>query len=73
MIEAKTISDKEEKELLQEWFDTVQFDKPSKGIPPLEDEVDDEERSRRMLSLLQSADFDELLKELRKRDPDNPF
>lgn len=72
MIEAKTIDAAEEKELLAEWFATVAFDKPSEGIPPLEDEVDDEERSR-MFSLLESADMADLLRELRKRDPDNPF
>lgn len=72
MIEAKTIDAKEEKELLQEWFDTVQFDEPSKGIPPLEDEIDDEERAR-VFSLLENADMKDLLAELRKRDPDNPF
>lgn len=72
MIEAKTIEAKEEKELLEEWFATVEFDKPSKGIPKLEDEPDDEERAR-TFSMLESADMDELLKELRKRDPNNPF
>jgi hypothetical protein len=44
MIVAKTIDAAREKALLKEWFDTVQWDEESEGIPPLEDEVDDEGR-----------------------------
>ena len=69
MIVAKTINADEEKDLLQGWFDTVAFDDPSEGIPPLAPEEDDEGRS---LSV-SSVDTEELLAELRKRDPDNPF
>lgn len=69
MIESPVIEADEEKELLQEWFDTVEFDKPSKGIPPLEDEEDDEGRS----AIASTLDTEDLLAELRKRDPDNPF
>ena len=43
MIVAKTISAAEEKKLLQGWFDTVQFDITSDGIPELDPEEDDEE------------------------------
>lgn len=74
MIRAKTIDAAEEKELLQEWFDTVQFDEESEGLPKLEDEVDDEERSASIKgSRFDDVDMDELLEELRKRDPENPF
>lgn len=37
------ISPAEEKALLREWFETVQFDEYSEGIPPLDPERDDEE------------------------------
>lgn len=43
MIEAVVISAAEEKALLDEWFETVQFDFPSTGIPELKPERDDEE------------------------------
>lgn len=42
------MTSKEEAELLKEWFDTVQFDVESDGIPPLKPERDDEE-SRNVL------------------------
>lgn len=43
MIVAKTINAKEEKDILEGWFATVEFDDPSEGIPPLAPEDDDEE------------------------------
>lgn len=43
MIDAVVISRDEEKQLLEEWFDTVHFDHPSEGIPELKPERDDEE------------------------------
>jgi hypothetical protein len=47
VMEVETIPADEEKALLQEWFETVHFDKPSKGIPPLEhDEGDDPDEVR---------------------------
>lgn len=73
MIEAKTINAKEEKELLQAWFDSVEFDKPSEGIPELDPEPDDEGRSAIIAQYLPDAETETLLAELRKRDPDNPF
>jgi hypothetical protein len=69
MIESKTITAEEEKALLQEWFETVRFDEEFDELPALEPEKDDEE-SR---SVLESIEFDDLLEELRKRDPENPF
>lgn len=33
----------EEDDLLQEWFDSVEFDKESEGLPPLAPEEDDED------------------------------
>ncbi len=78
MIEAATISPEEEQRILDEWFATVQFDESSEGIPKLEKENDDESRSlateveQRELTP-SDLSFDELMAELRKRDPDNPF
>jgi len=43
MYEAPVITAAEEKDLLQEWFDTVHFDVEDPGIPPLDPENDDEE------------------------------
>ncbi len=77
MIDAEEISVDREKALLAEWFDTVQFDNPSEGLPELEPERDDEERSLRPVDVnmddLSKVDFDILMQELRKRDPSNPF
>jgi hypothetical protein len=42
-IEAEDITTSEEKALLKEWFETVQFDVEYPGVPPMKDEVDDEE------------------------------
>ena len=39
---AKTFDKDEERRLLEDWLSSVQFDKPSKGIPELEPEEDDE-------------------------------
>lgn len=71
MYEAHTFSAEEEAALLKEWFETVHFDEESVGIPPLENERDDEERSATVD--LFTVDFDDLMAELRARDPDNPF
>jgi hypothetical protein len=74
MIVVKTISPAAEKKLLAQWFEMVDFDENSEGIPALEPEDDDEpstlDESRDMLS---DVDTDRLLNELRKRDPSNPF
>jgi hypothetical protein len=78
MYEAHVFTAEEEQALLQEWFDTVHFDVEDEGIPELDPEVDDEE-SRGFAfelaekSILDSLPFDDLMTELRKRDPDNPF
>jgi hypothetical protein len=80
MIESKEITDAEEKRLLKEWFETVRFDNEYEGgLPPLEIEEDDEE-SRTFVYIpetvhpaLSDVDFDILMEELRRRDPDNPF
>lgn len=72
-----------EKELLKQWFETVAFDEESEGIPPLEPEDDDEppepkqkrsepEAEPQNLTL-SDVDMDDLMEELRKRDPENPF
>jgi len=77
MYEAHTFSREEEEALLQEWFETVHFDIESEGIPPLDPERDDEERSTLIPDAeprdLSNVDMDELMEELRKRDPENPF
>jgi hypothetical protein len=78
MYEAHVFTTEEETALLQEWFDTVHFDVESEGIPELKPERDDEEsRSaepvKEKVYDLATADFDDLMAELRKRDPDNPF
>lgn len=76
MYEAHVFTTEEETDLLQEWFDTVHFDIESEGIPPLDPERDDEEpqsRSQPIEEGLSKVDFDELMAELRKRDPENPF
>lgn len=44
MIEVPVFDADEEKQLLADWFATVQFDEESEGIPELEDERDDEGR-----------------------------
>lgn len=69
-MEVKVISPAEEKDLLDEWFATVEFIPASEGIPELEPEDDDEEPESRDLS---TVDMDELMEELRARDPKNPF
>jgi hypothetical protein len=77
VIVVEEMSAAREKELLKQWFETVQFDEESEGIPPLDDEEDDEERSISIPQAeergLSKVDFEELMAELRKRDPDNPF
>jgi hypothetical protein len=70
MYEAHVFTAEEEQALLQEWFDTVHFDDESEGIPELDPERDDEEPQSRSLD---TVDMDDLMAELRKRDPDNPF
>jgi hypothetical protein len=78
MYEAPVVTAAEEKDLLQEWFDTVHFDVEDTGIPALDPEDDDEE-SRSFAfqlaekSVLDSLPMDDLMEELRKRDPENPF
>lgn len=78
MYEAHVFTAEEEAALLQEWFETVHFDVESKGIPELDPERDDEESESRSAEPekvydLSTADFNDLMAELRKRDPDNPF
>lgn len=77
MIESDTITPDREKALFAEWFATVTFPDAEFGdtLPPLEEEEDDEERLLRLNAESRFADVntDALLKELRKRDPDNPF
>ena len=78
MYEAHTFTREEEQALLQEWFDTVHFDEESEGIPELDNEHDDEGRSVTVKveyreKDISTVDMGELLEELRKRDPDNPF
>ena len=78
MYEAHTFTREEEEALLQEWFETVHFDEESEGIPELDNERDDEGRSVTVKveyreKDISTVDMDELLEELRKRDPDNPF
>ena len=81
MIEIEPMSAEEESALLQEWFETVQFDHPSEGIPELDPEDDDEEPESRNTPVeeykpvadLSTVDMDTLMEELRNRDPDNPF
>lgn len=76
MYEAPVISAQEEKDLLQQWFDTVHFDVEDEGIPALDPEDDDEEpeaRSQKIERALSTLEFDDLMEELRKRDPENPF
>lgn len=70
MYEAHTFTAEEEAALLQEWFDTVHFDQESEGIPELDPERDDEGRS---VFSIEDVEFDDLMAELRKREPDNPF
>jgi hypothetical protein len=72
MYEAHVFTRDEEEALLQEWFETVHFDEESKGIPELDPEVDDEEPQSRSADP-STLDFEDLMAELRKRDPDNPF
>jgi hypothetical protein len=72
MIVAKTIDAAREKALLKEWFDTVQWDEESEGIPPLEDEEDDEGRSIVPESVgLSNRKADDLAK--RTKQPDGGF
>ncbi len=78
MYEAHTFTRSEEEALLQEWFDTVHFDEESEGIPELDNERDDEGRSIAVKveykeKDISTVEFDELMAELRKRDPENPF
>jgi hypothetical protein len=78
MYEAHVFTREEEKALLQQWFDTVQFDVEDAGIPALDPEVDDEEPQSRSVDPvpvedLSTVDFEKLMTELRKRDPENPF
>lgn len=72
MYEAPVITAEEEKALLQEWFDTVHFDVEDEGLPALAPEDDDEEPESRAHKL-EAIGFDDLMAELRKRDPENPF
>ena len=72
MYEAHTFTREEEEALLSEWFETVQFDEESEGVPALENERDDEEPQSRSVEL-SGIDMDVLMTELRKREPDNPF
>lgn len=72
MYEAHTFTASEEAALLKEWFDTVGWDEESPGIPALASEVDDEEPQSRSVDPSE-LDFDVLMAELRKRDPENPF
>lgn len=72
MYEAHTFTREEEDALLQEWFDTVHFDVEDQGIPELDPEVDDEEPQSRSVDP-STLDFEDLMAELRKREPDNPF
>ena len=78
MYEAHTFTRDEEQALLQEWFETVHWDEESEGVPELDPEIDDEEPQSRsvepvLVEDLSTVDFDKLMAELRKRDPDNPF
>jgi len=72
IYEAHTFTAKEEADLLAEWFATVNWDEESQGIPELDPEVDDEEPQSRSADP-STLDFDDLMAELRKRDPENPF
>jgi hypothetical protein len=72
MYEAHVFTAEEEQALLQEWFDTVHFDVEDEGIPELDPELDDEEPQSRSVDP-STLEFDDLMAELRKRDPDNPF
>jgi hypothetical protein len=87
MYEAEVITAAEEKALLQNWFDTVHFDVEDEGIPALDPEEDDEGRALVSDDVeyredflpdyededLSTVDFDDLMEELRRREPDNPF
>lgn len=78
MIQVEAISAAEEKALLDEWFATVHFDEESEGIPDLEPEEDDEEPQTRSVEIptnttISDLALDDLMAELRKREPDNPF
>lgn len=78
MIESKTITAEQEKALLEEWFETVDFpDADFNGLPELEPEKDDEEpqtvTTAAKRSSVNEMDTAVLLEELRKRDPSNPF
>lgn len=78
MYEAHTFTREEESALLQEWFETTHWDEESEGIPELENERDDEGRSVEIQVEIRekdisTVDFDDLMTELRKRDPENPF
>ena len=78
-VEAITQSASQEKALLQNWFETVQFDVESEGIPKLAAEDDDEGRSlpepeaEQQNITASNLEFEDLMAELRKRDPENPF
>ena len=71
MYEAHVFTREEEDALLQEWFETVHFDEESEGIPDLDPEADDESRSKTLT--IDDISMDDLMAELRKRDPQNPF
>ena len=79
MYEAHTFTAEEEQALLQEWFETVHFDEESEGIPELDPERDDEGRSvtesteEHRENDISNVEFEVLMAELRKRDPENPF
>lgn len=81
MYVAPVISAEEEAALLKEWFETVHFDVESEGIPELDPERDDEGRSESVTEQeirqskvdLSTVEFDDLMSELRVRDPNNPF
>lgn len=70
MYEAHTFTLEEEQQLLADWFETVHWDEESEGIPELDPERDDEGRS---YLAIDAIPMDDLMAELRKRDPENPF
>jgi len=72
IYEAQPFTAEEEAALLKEWFATVGWDEESDGIPSLVPEVDDEEPQSRSVDPSELS-MDDLMAELRKRDPENPF
>lgn len=43
MTDVVTFDRNEEKAILEEWFETTQFDAESEGVPPLPADEDDDE------------------------------